>query len=100
MIFTDETLNEILLDGQLGLTLYDISVKLGLVYSEFMVHYNNENTLVKHHYENGIIKAKIETNNTLYNLAKGGSSAAKIALDKIHAQTELSNIFKEILNDS
>jgi hypothetical protein len=96
MIYTQEILEDIELDAQLGKSLLEISVRLGIPYSELYRDYANPDLLVKKFYDFGISKGKTITDNALFKLAENGSSSAKDAYDKKLTIAHFTNVFNEI----
>jgi len=93
-----EILEDIMKDAMLGLSLMEISIRLNMPYQEFYEDYCILNTQVKAYYDAGRSKGKIETDKSLFELAKSGSTAAKDAYDDKLIQAHLQNSFLEILN--
>lgn len=85
-------------DAMLGLSLLDISNRLGITFNELFDDFNDDETQVKLYYNSGRAKGQIETNRSLYELAKNGSAVAKNEYDKKLTESNLSNSILEILN--
>jgi hypothetical protein len=96
MIYAKEILDDILLDAKNGLSLIEISVRLGVPFDRFYVDYCNPETNVKRYYDHGQAEGKTKTDLQLYKLAQNGSVSAKLAYDKKMLVAHLANLYKEI----
>ena len=94
--YSQEILDDILLDAKHAFSLMEIAVRLNISFDELFADYCNPELPVKRFYDAGQAQGRIETDKTLYTLAKNGSSTAKDAYDKKLLIAHLSNVFKQI----
>lgn len=96
MTYTPEILEDIELDAVHGFSMAEIAFRLGITYEKFVKDYNNKDLQVKLYFDAGRSKGKVQTDNTLYELAKSGSSTAKKAYDQKLKEAKLSDELREI----
>jgi len=99
MEYSKVLLEDIMTDAKHGLSLREISIRLGISCEIFTKDYYDNTTDVKKYYDSGRSLGKIETDKTLYELAKNGSTAAKQAYDEKLKEAEFDNIFFLINNE-
>jgi len=98
MNYTQQILDDILLDAKLGFSIAQTAARLGMPVDAFYQDYYNSQLKVRDYYDSGKAQGDVETDNQLYTLAKNGSLSAKEAYDKKKTEADLSNVFYEIFN--
>jgi len=98
LTYTPDILEDIMLDAKLGLSLLDISIRLDIPYNQFYADFCNAETQIKLYYDAGRSQGRIETDKALFDLAKNGSTSAKLSYDNKLTEADLKNKFIEILN--
>jgi len=99
MKYSQQILDDILIDAKNGLSLSDVSLRLGMPFPELFSDYNNPEYEVKRHYDAGAAQGDTITNSALLGLAENGSVLAKAAYDKKRTLANIKNIFDAIDNE-
>lgn len=76
-----------------------IAVYLALNQKIFIEEYNRPDSIIRHHYDKGVLKSQFEINSKLGENARGGNITAAQIFDKAQAKTIFENHKMRILNE-
>lgn len=77
----------------------DCAIYLGADEKEFMIQYHTPDSLVRFHYNKGVLTAKFEVDNKLLENAKGGNITATQESKKAQQKQAFENHKNRILNE-
>lgn len=96
MKYSQEILEDILLDAKHGYSLADVAMRLNLPYDELLNDYYNPIYEVKQYYDSGRAQGNTDARKAIHGLAKNGSVAANQLYQKTMMTSELENKLKEL----